>query len=114
MPTKPPKDLKSWLGGWTEARIDEVNYNLVLSASGISWPVRKLFQQFKAEREFMLPSSKRPLLIRSKMLTGESQPSHAHAVAILACLHLVCACVLVETRACVILAAHCALCAHAV
>ena len=67
--TKPPKDLKPWLGVWVQTRCEEENCNRVLGASGVPWPVRKLLQQFKAQREFVLPSDK-PVLIRSKMLTG--------------------------------------------
>ena len=68
-PSKPPKDLKPWLGVWTETRVDDEAYNQVLGASGVPWAVRKLLGKFTAEREFALPSNK-PLLIRSKMLTG--------------------------------------------
>ena len=68
-PSKPPKDLKPWLGVWIESRIDDEAYNRVLEASGIPWPIRELLAKFTAQREFALPPGK-PLLIRSKMITG--------------------------------------------
>ena len=68
-PSKPPQNLKPWLGVWTESRNDDESYNRVLGASGIPWAVRKLLRKFTAQREFALPPNK-PLLIRSKMLTG--------------------------------------------
>lgn len=67
------EDLSPWLGLWTEARVDDGNYNLVLGASGVPWAVRKLLQQFAALREFVLPPSA-PFLFRSKKLTGS--PHH--------------------------------------
>ena len=70
--SKPPEDLSPWLGLWTEARVDDDNYNLVLGASGVPWAVRKLLQQFAAQREFVLPPSA-PFLFRSKILTGTPQ-----------------------------------------
>ena len=68
-PSKPPKDLKPWLGVWIETRIDDEAYNRALEASGIPWPIRELLAKFTAQREFALPPGK-PLLIRSKMITG--------------------------------------------
>jgi hypothetical protein len=68
-PSKPPNDLKPWLGVWIESRCDDESYNRVLGASGVPWAVRKLLRKFTAQREFALPSNK-ALLIRSKMLTG--------------------------------------------
>ena len=68
-PSKPPKDLNPWLGVWIETRIDDEAYNRALEASGIPWPIRELLAKFTAQREFALPPGK-PLLIRSKMITG--------------------------------------------
>ena len=68
-PSKPPQSLKPWLGVWTESRNDDEAYDRVLGASGVPWAVRKLLRKFTAQREFALPPNK-PLLIRSKMLTG--------------------------------------------
>lgn len=67
--SKPPKNLKPWLGVWIESRIDDEAYNRALEASGIPWPIRELLAKFTAQREFVLPPGK-PLLIRSKMITG--------------------------------------------
>ena len=68
-PSKPPENLKPWLGVWIETRIDDEAYNRALEASGIPWPIRELLAKFTAQREFALPPGK-PLLIRSKMITG--------------------------------------------
>ena len=68
-PSKPPKNLEPWLGVWIESRIDDEAYNRVLEASGIPWPIREVLAKFTAQREFALPPAK-PLLIRSKMITG--------------------------------------------
>ena len=65
----PAADLTPWLGLWTEVRVDEESYNRVLGASGVPLVVCKLLRQFSAQREFCLPPGK-PLLFRSKMLTG--------------------------------------------
>ena len=69
-PTTAPADVTPWLGLWTEVRTDEEAYNRVLGNAGVPWAIRKLLQQFAAQREFRLPTPGEPLLFRSKMLTG--------------------------------------------
>jgi hypothetical protein len=69
-PTTAPSDVTPWLGLWTEVRTDEEAYNRVLGSAGVPWAIRKLLQQFAAQREFRLPTPGEPLLFRSKMLTG--------------------------------------------
>lgn len=57
-----------FLGLWTYASMDEEQYHHVLGQQGLPWAVRKLLQQFTAQREFCFDAD--GFLFRSKMLTG--------------------------------------------
>ena len=75
--SSPPADLSPWLGVWTEVRGDDEAYHRVSGAAGVPWAIRKLCQQFKAQREFVVPPGK-PFLLRAKMLTGSWNELHAN------------------------------------
>ena len=74
-PVSQPRDTAPWIGLWTYARQDDAAYHEILGKQGLPWAIRKLLQQFTAQRQFVMDGDR--VLFRSKMLTGSWNELHA-------------------------------------